>query len=152
VISQITLAIRWATAQTAPLASIDLECRFDSNTIFITFLARVRALNTLAVRPSPSGTHDSLHKPARPERRQDLLSWQRMGKVRFNAVYLKVPEGYVAFVEELPGTNTQGSTLDEARTNLEEAVNMVLEANRCLSEESLEGANVTRESLILSAA
>ena len=77
---------------------------------------------------------------------------QRMGKVTFTAVYQKVPEGYIAFVEELPGTNTQGETLDEARANLEEAVSMVLEANRCLSEESLEGANVTRESLILSAA
>jgi predicted RNase H-like HicB family nuclease len=75
-----------------------------------------------------------------------------MGKVTFTAVFLKVPEGYIAFVEELPGTNTQGETLDEARTNLEEAVGMVLEANRCLAEESLRGVNVTRESLILSAA
>ena len=32
-----------------------------------------------------------------------------------NAVYLKVPEGYIAFVEELPGANTQGETLEEAR-------------------------------------
>ena len=31
------------------------------------------------------------------------------------AVYRKVSEGYVAFVEELPGANSQGSTLDEAR-------------------------------------
>ena len=72
--------------------------------------------------------------------------------MKFTAVYLKVPEGYIAFVEELPGTNTQGATLDEARANLKEAVSMVLEANRCLAEESLKGANVTRESLILSAA
>ena len=34
----------------------------------------------------------------------------------------KVPEGYIAFVEELPGANTQGATLDDARANLEEAV------------------------------
>ena len=70
----------------------------------------------------------------------------------FTAVYKKVPEGYVAFVEELPGTNTQGATLDEARTNPEEAVGMVLDANHFVAEQSLEGADVTRESPILPAA
>ncbi|MGA3040848.1 MAG: type II toxin-antitoxin system HicB family antitoxin [Bryobacteraceae bacterium] len=68
------------------------------------------------------------------------------------AVYMKVREGYVAFVEELPGANTQGETLEEARANLEEAVTMVLDANRELTEQSLEGAQVIREPLILSAA
>jgi predicted RNase H-like HicB family nuclease len=68
------------------------------------------------------------------------------------AVFLKVPEGYVAFVEELPGANTQGETLEEARANLTEAVEMVLDANRALSQESLEGAEVIRETLILPAA
>jgi predicted RNase H-like HicB family nuclease len=65
--------------------------------------------------------------------------------VRFTAVYRKVPEGFIAFVEELPGANTQGATLEEARTNLEEAVSLVLEANRTLSEENLKGAEVIRE-------
>jgi predicted RNase H-like HicB family nuclease len=65
---------------------------------------------------------------------------------------MKVPEGYVGFVEELPGANTQGATLEEARANLEEAVTMVLHANRELSEKSLEGAEVIRETLILHAA
>ncbi len=65
--------------------------------------------------------------------------------VRFTAVYRKVPEGFIAFVEELPGANTQGSTLEEARTNLEEAVALVLEANRTLAEEDLKGAEVIRE-------
>jgi len=49
------------------------------------------------------------------------------------AVYLKTPEGYVAFVEELPGANTQGETLEEARENLREAVELVMEANRSLA-------------------
>jgi len=40
-------------------------------------------------------------------------------------------------VEELPGANTQGATLEEARKNLKEAVAMVLQANRELAEESL---------------
>lgn len=65
---------------------------------------------------------------------------------------MKVPEGYVAFVEELPGANTQGETLEEARANLEEAVTLVLDANRELSQQSLEGAEVIRETLILPAA
>jgi predicted RNase H-like HicB family nuclease len=72
--------------------------------------------------------------------------------MRLTAVFLKVPEGYIAFVEELPGANTQGETLEEARANLTEAVAMVLDANRTLSAESLEGTDVIRETLILPAA
>ena len=70
-------------------------------------------------------------------------------KVQFTAVFQKVPEGYIGFVEELPGANTQGDTLDEARASLEEAVSLVLEANRELSEEQLKGAEVTNEPLKL---
>jgi predicted RNase H-like HicB family nuclease len=57
-----------------------------------------------------------------------------MAQMEFTAVCMKVAEGYVGFVEELPGANTQGETLEEARTNLEEAVAMALTANRELSE------------------
>jgi len=71
--------------------------------------------------------------------------------IRLTAVYRKVPEGYIAFVEELPGANTQGATLDEARRNLQEAVELVLEANRELAEEELSGSDVIREPLQLSA-
>ena len=65
--------------------------------------------------------------------------------VQFTAIFRRVPEGYIAFVEELPGANTQGATLEEARANLEEAVALVLEANRELVEEDLKGAEVIRE-------
>lgn len=65
---------------------------------------------------------------------------------------MKVPEGYIAFIEELPGANTQGETLEEARANLKEAIGMVLEANRELSERSLGDAEVIRETLVLPAA
>ena len=65
------------------------------------------------------------------------------------AVFQKVPLGYIAFVEELPGSNTQGATLEEARANLSEAVQLVLEANRALAEESLVGKDVIREPLRL---
>jgi hypothetical protein len=47
--------------------------------------------------------------------------------VEFTAVYQEVSEGFIAFVEELPGFNTQGTTLDEARANLREAVALVME-------------------------
>ena len=67
----------------------------------------------------------------------------------FTAVYMKVPEGYVAFVEEGPGANTQGATIEGARADLQEAVDLVLEANRTLAEESLRGQVVIKESLPL---
>jgi predicted RNase H-like HicB family nuclease len=57
----------------------------------------------------------------------------------WKAVYRKVPEGYIGFVEELPGANTQGATLDEARANLKEAIELVLKANRTLIQEPIEG-------------
>ena len=73
-------------------------------------------------------------------------------QIELTAIYKEAPEGgYVAFVEELPGANTQGDTLDEARTNLREAVTLVLEANRALAEEDLRGAKVIRERLRLPA-
>lgn len=67
--------------------------------------------------------------------------------MKFTAVFQKFPEGYAAFVEELPGANTQGATIDEARTNLIEAVELVLETNRQLAEETLAGKDVIREPL-----
>ncbi len=65
--------------------------------------------------------------------------------MRLTAVYMPVPEGYIGFVEELPGANTQGATMDEVRENLKEAVQLVLDANRELAEQSLVGQNVSRE-------
>lgn len=66
------------------------------------------------------------------------------------AVFQEVPEGFIAFVEELPGANTQGATIEEARKNLDEAVRLVLEANRILAEEELGDTNVIREPYTLS--
>jgi predicted RNase H-like HicB family nuclease len=42
--------------------------------------------------------------------------------LQFTAVFRRVPEGYIGLVEELPGANTQAATLEEARANLQEAV------------------------------
>ena len=49
-------------------------------------------------------------------------------------VFHKVPEGYIGVVEEVPGANTQGETLEEAQANLEEAIELVLEANRIIAD------------------
>ncbi len=57
--------------------------------------------------------------------------------LELTAVFRKVPEGYIAFTEELPGANTQGSTMEEARANLKEAVLLVLDANRAMSDDFL---------------
>jgi predicted RNase H-like HicB family nuclease len=75
-----------------------------------------------------------------------------MDPVKLTAVFMKVPEGYAAFIEELPGANTQGSTLEEARDNLQEAVMLLLEANREMSQQAVQGAEVIRENFILPAA
>ena len=67
------------------------------------------------------------------------------------AVYLQLPDGYVAFVEELPGANTQGDTLEEARANLVEAVELIVQANRELAAKATAGHTVTKERLVLAA-
>ena len=73
--------------------------------------------------------------------------------LRLTKIFQRLPEGgFIAFVEELPGANTQGNTLDEAKSNLEEAIELVLEANRTMSEEMIAGQEVIREAVTLSAA
>jgi predicted RNase H-like HicB family nuclease len=56
--------------------------------------------------------------------------------MKLTPVFKKVRGGYIGFVEELPGANTQGRTLSETRANLKEAIALVLEANRTLAGES----------------
>ncbi|CAN5878199.1 hypothetical protein BH23GEM7_BH23GEM7_07070 [soil metagenome] len=73
-------------------------------------------------------------------------------QIELTAVFQKVPEGYIGFVEELPGANTQGATLEEARANLQEAITLMLEANRALAEEELQGQDVIREPVRIQAA
>lgn len=69
--------------------------------------------------------------------------------MKLTAVFQKVPEGYIGFVEELPGANTQGATLEETKKNLREAISLVLEANRTLAEESIQDQEVMKETLDL---
>jgi predicted RNase H-like HicB family nuclease len=54
--------------------------------------------------------------------------------IELTAVFEHTDEWWVAYVEELPGVNTQGKTLEEVRENLQEATRLVLEANREIAE------------------
>jgi len=68
---------------------------------------------------------------------------------RFTAVFEQDGEWWVGFVEELPGANTQGRTLEEARENLKEAISLVIEANRELARRETSGKQVIREELLV---
>ena len=68
-------------------------------------------------------------------------------KEQLTAIFQKVPEGYIAFVEEMPGANSQGETLEEARAHLLEAIQLVLDANRTMAKESLGDKSVIREQI-----
>ena len=72
-------------------------------------------------------------------------------KNQFTAVFEKNDDWWIAYVEELPGANTQGATLEEARENLKDAVAMVLEANRELAEQVIAGKKVVKEELFVDA-
>ncbi len=65
------------------------------------------------------------------------------------AVFEKSPHGYIGYVEELPGANTQGKSLEETKENLIEAIQLVIQANRQLAEEDISTENrvVVREAL-----
>jgi len=68
-----------------------------------------------------------------------------------SAVYEEVPEseggGYVAYAEELPGAISEGNTLEEARENLRDAIEILLKANRDLASKSHQGKKVAREKI-----
>ena len=71
--------------------------------------------------------------------------------MKLTAVFQEVPGGYVGFVEELPGANTQGADLEETRKNLADAVELILDANRQLAEEAIAGQKVIREPFLVPA-
>ena len=66
---------------------------------------------------------------------------------KLTAVFEKSPQGYIGYVEELPGANTQAATLEEAKMNLVEAIQLVIEANRQLVEEDIFGKEIIRQPL-----
>lgn len=71
--------------------------------------------------------------------------------IGFTAIYLKSGEGYFGFVEELPGINCYGHSLDEARRALRRLAEVVFDEERRSSEELIEGKEVVREGFCLAA-
>ena len=69
--------------------------------------------------------------------------------ISFTAVYLKAPHGYVGFIEELPGINSHGQTIEEARTNLQSLATVIFDLERAQAKELLEGKDVVREGFTL---
>ena len=70
-------------------------------------------------------------------------------KLKLTAVFEEAEEGgFIAFFEELPGVNTQGETMNEAKENLLEALDLVMDTQRMLSEKNLGNRNVIKESLL----
>jgi predicted RNase H-like HicB family nuclease len=71
-------------------------------------------------------------------------------KLNLNAVFEECVEGgYIAYIEELPGVNSQGETLDEAKANLLEALDLIMETQRDLSKKELGNKKVIKEPLQL---
>jgi len=68
---------------------------------------------------------------------------------KFTAVYEQDGKWWIGYVEELPGANTQGRTLEEVRENLKEAVQLIIEANRELARRENEGKKIIREDLMV---
>ncbi len=71
-------------------------------------------------------------------------------EISFTAVFLKGAQGYVGFVEELPGVNAQGLTIEEARANLQRLAAVVFDEERAQAEELLAGKEVVREQFLIS--
>jgi len=70
---------------------------------------------------------------------------------KFTAIFEQEGDWWIGYVEELPGANTQGRTLNEVRENLKEAIQLILGSNRELAQLETEGKNVIREELIITA-
>jgi predicted RNase H-like HicB family nuclease len=68
---------------------------------------------------------------------------------KFTAVFEQDGDWWIGYLEELPGANTQGRTLDEARENLKDAVRLLIAANRELTRRELQGKTIIREELVV---
>jgi predicted RNase H-like HicB family nuclease len=71
------------------------------------------------------------------------------GRLAFTAVYFQANSGYVGFIEELPGVNSHGRTLAEARDTLQQLAAVVFDEERRGTEELIAGKEVVRESFLV---
>lgn len=68
----------------------------------------------------------------------------------FTAVYLRAKHGYIGFIEELPGVNSHGQTIEEARANLQNLAAVIFDLERAQAKELLAGKDVVREDFSIS--
>ena len=69
---------------------------------------------------------------------------------KLTAVFEQAPEGgYMSYIEEIAGVNSQGQTLEEAKVNLAEALELILDTQRMLTRQEQKDKNVIRENLEL---
>ncbi len=66
---------------------------------------------------------------------------------KFTAIIEKEEGFYIGYIEEIPGVNTQGKTLEEVRANLREALELILQTKKELIEKELAGKDFIRETL-----
>jgi predicted RNase H-like HicB family nuclease len=68
-------------------------------------------------------------------------------KGEFTSVIEKDGEWYIGYIEEIPGVNTQGRTIEEVRENLKEALTLIIQTNRELSRKSIRSSRVIRDTI-----
>lgn len=78
-----------------------------------------------------------------------MLDEKKYIGLALTAVFERVPEGYTGFVQEIPGVNTQGETLDDARAGLRDALETFLESMREISDDEIDGKEIVKEQIRL---
>jgi predicted RNase H-like HicB family nuclease len=69
----------------------------------------------------------------------------------YTAIIKKVGRAYIAWIEEVPGVNTQGKTLKEVKNNLAEALQLVLSERKRITRKEIGKGKIIREPLVLNA-
>jgi len=68
-------------------------------------------------------------------------------KTGLTAVFEQAGDEYIGYIEEIPGVNTQGATIEEARINLQEALELILEVRREMAQEEQAGRTIIKEEI-----
>src|SRR5512135_2968020 len=121
----------------AAIAALQKFCRRNDHSGFEVSLSRVYLIR--------SNTFESFDAYAVHSSNKGGVRMDQ-GRLAFTAVYLKSNHGYVGFIEELPGVNSHGRTLDEARETLQKLAAVVFDEERREAEELIAGKDVVRES------
>jgi predicted RNase H-like HicB family nuclease len=69
---------------------------------------------------------------------------------QYTAVIVKDGDMYIAYAEELPGANTQGKTIEEAKENLKEAIGLIIDSNKELTKKTFKRRKFLREKIFVS--